>query len=105
MRIYTNDELKRFNDKIQKFKEEHTLISGEKIMVLNRQKLAVAFGAMVEDTYLGVKTYSVLVDPVDDTKRYTEFQNIMEQWSKWCSKNEYVDKKEIEHYENVAKTI
>ena len=103
MRVYTEDELKRFDQKIQKFYEEYTLTSGEKIIkVLNKNRIAIAYGAMVFGEHLGRKYYAVIKDELEDTKRYNEFENLMGQWDKWKNKKEYINKKEVEHYEQLV---
>jgi hypothetical protein len=77
MRQYTDADLSKFHGLVQKYYEDYTCDNGDKIRVLNRVKLGVAFGALSPEG-------AVLYDPVEDrVVRYPEFENILEQWGNW----------------------
>jgi hypothetical protein len=77
MRRYSDEELQRFHDKVQKYYEDYTDRKGETFKVLNKKRLMIAFEAL---TPSGAVAY----DEVEDrATRYQEFENIYEQWQAW----------------------
>lgn len=78
VRIYTVEELERFNTLIQKYKEPYTFETGpwkgQTKNVLNHKKLAIAYGATD-------KKGSIFLE------RFEQYQNL------WNQHNEYQDKK------------
>jgi hypothetical protein len=77
MRRYSDEELQKFHDKIQKYYEDYTDRKNQTFKVLNKKKLMIAFEAL---TPSGAVAY----DEVEDrATRYLDFENIFEQWQSW----------------------
>lgn len=105
MRVYTPEELKKFGELIEKFKEEKTLSTGEVVKIYNYNRIMVAYGAAKEyvrtytrdngETY-EVKTYNVW------PPRYIEFENLWRQFNGRQGAIEYAKKKSDYEFEKMA---
>jgi hypothetical protein len=70
VREYSDMELGKFHEMVQKYYYTHTFNNGETLRVLNQFKLRIAYGAI--SRYGGV----IL-------GRYPQFENIYEKWQYW----------------------
>ncbi len=108
-RKYSDQELSKFNDMIQKFYCDHELQAGpqkgEIVRVLDKYKLAVAYGAMVVKDSFGCPVYRIIGDEVEGTQRWDQFENLMDQWSWWKAKNVYGEEKRIEELDQIAEQM
>lgn len=123
-RLYTEEELKDFDQKIQKFWDEPRIIGGheaagsisakgiegKEARKFRYNALAVAYGAFVKRVE-GDKTYYLVVrHDGDGPSRFEQFDNLMKQWEWWKQgldwKREYAQQKQAESYnpENVEET-
>lgn len=105
MRVYTSEELKKFKELIEKFKEEKTLSNGEVVKIYNQNKIMVAYGAAKEHvrtfTRDNGETYEVREYPIYPV-RYREFENL---WGQFIDKQaaiSYARKKSDYEFEKIA---
>lgn len=107
-RIYTEDELKKFNALIQKYFENHTLSNGEVVRFLNYNKLAIAYGALSKNK--GVILTNIVrkygsIESYTRPTRYEQFENLMIQYGFWKNgvdwKKKIFEKKQDEYYEQI----
>ena len=85
MRHYTDAELQKFHDMVQKYYYDYTVETGkdkgEVIRVLDKKKLMISYGVVAPS---GAVLWDV--DDFGDIKqptRYAQFENLYEQWQYW----------------------
>ena len=107
-RIYTEEELKKFDGMIQKYFEDQTLSNGEVVRVLNYKKLAIAYGALSKDggvIITGIVRKYGSIESYTRPTRYEQFENLMAQHDYWKSgldwKKKIFEKRQEEHYEKI----
>lgn len=103
MRVYTPEELKKFDGLVQKYYYDHTLKSGEIIKVLNRKKLMVAYGAINEEG--AVLVGDGFGDIGQPPFRIHEFENLYDQWQRWKGKINYGEEKKLEDLDKLAESM
>lgn len=107
-RIYTEEELKKFDGLMQKYFENKTLSNGEVVRVLNHKKLAIAYGALSKGggvILTGIVRKYGSIESYTRPTRYEQFENLMEQHDFWKSgldwKKKIFEKRQEEHYEKI----
>lgn len=99
-RVYTKDELERFDKSIQRFYEDYTIETGvEKgkiVKVLNYPKLSTAFGATSERG-------AVILG--DNPIRQEVLENLMNQHGWWKNGKDWAENKRLEELNEMAKEI
>lgn len=116
LRVYTKEELKKFETLIWRFHEPHTLETGPErgktINWLNLEKLSLAYGATdkkgavvltgfgSETDYKGSTTYWY-----DRPTRQEQLENLLDQYYWWKNGKNWAEKKRIEDLEETAKSV
>ena len=105
-RTYSDRELQDFHNKIQKYHEPKTIQNpnaedfGQTYLILNFNKLAVAFGAYREvDGSNGAKYY------LSTSERYLQLNNLWKQYEDYRRRLDWMADKEAERLEQVAETV
>lgn len=99
-RIYTKEDLERFDKSIQRFYEDYTIETGKDkgtvIKVLNYQKLSTAFGATSERgaVILGG-------NPI----RQEVLENLMSQHGWWKGGKDWAENKRLEQLNEMSKEV
>ena len=110
-RTYSDRELQDFHNKIQKYHEPKTIQNpnaedfGQTYLILNFNKLAVAFGAFriveqgTDPEGKPVKYY------LSTPERYLQLNNLWKAYEDWRKKMDWVAEKEAERLEQVSETV
>lgn len=109
LRVYLPEELEDFNTKIQRFYKDRTLTTGETVKILDRDELAVAYGAFVKRDGSNGNVYYLISKYDKDPSRYVQFENLMDQLDFWKRgkdwKQEAAMRHQTEGYEQLSMEI
>ena len=107
-RVYGDSELEKFHQLIQKYHEPYTIQNpkaedfGQTYLILNHQKLHVAYGACraVEQ---GIKPDgSPMVYYFYNSERYNQFNTLWKQYEEYRKKLDWIADREAERLQEVA---
>lgn len=102
-KMYNDAQLKNFHDKIQRFKVEKVQTSGETLLVLNWDEMAVAFGAYTRLILPnGHKYYRAAGGPEGVTSRFAVLANLWGQYQDWGQKQDWIAQKRLDDYAQMA---
>lgn len=103
-RIYSNVELRDFEAKIQRFYEEKE-IDGEKVMILNRDKLMVAFGAYTVTEYMGKPYYRANGGVDGNCARFHAFNNLWNQYDSYLQRRDFAKEQDAKQHAQMALAV
>lgn len=87
-RIYSEEELKAFHERLQKYYKEKTLKDGSVIRVLDYNEFAVAYGAFVKRPAGGNRFYYLRsAHDGNGLTRFEQMVNLMDQYNWWLGGN------------------
>jgi len=105
-RVYSDKELQDFHNLIQKYHEPKTIQNpnaedfGQTYLILNFNKLAVAFGAYREvDGSNGAKYY------LSTSERYLQLNNLWKQYEDYRRKLDWVADREAERIGQISESV
>jgi hypothetical protein len=107
-RVYSSQELERFHSLIQKFYESKTIQNpnaedfGQTYLVLNHQKLHVAYGACRPVEHGVRHDGTPMVYYFYNSERYNQFNNLWKQYEEHRRKLDWIADKENERLQEMA---